>query len=87
MAAKPRGLGKGLDSLIPSNTTVNSKAASKPEEKVEKPDTFVDINLIKQKGITNITKEDVENAKLNKKVIKFVCESRISIFCTKSGQT
>ena len=38
-------------------------------------DTFVDINLIKQKGITNITKEDVENAKLNNKVIKFVCES------------
>jgi len=46
MAAKPRGLGKGLDSLIPSSTSVSSKANVKPEEKVEKPDTFVDINLV-----------------------------------------
>ena len=46
MAAKPRGLGKGLDSLIPSSTAATSKAAVKPEEKVEKPDTFVDINKV-----------------------------------------
>jgi len=46
MAAKPRGLGKGLDSLIPSNTAVSSKASVKPEEKIEKPDSFVDINLV-----------------------------------------
>jgi len=46
MAAKPRGLGKGLDSWIPSSTSVSSKANVKPEEKVEKPDTFVDINLV-----------------------------------------
>lgn len=38
-------------------------------------DTFIDINQIKQTGITKITKEDVENAKANNKVIKFVCES------------
>ena len=38
MAAKPRGLGKGLDSLIP-NTTVSSKApVEKPEAKAETPD-------------------------------------------------
>ena len=47
MAAKPRGLGKGLDSLIPSSTTVSSKATvEKPDAKVEKPDSFVDINLV-----------------------------------------
>ena len=46
MAAKPRGLGKGLDSLIP-NTTVSSKAtAEKPEVKAETPDSIVDINLV-----------------------------------------
>ena len=46
MAAKPRGLGKGLDSLIPS-TTVSSKAQTeKPEVKAETPDSFVDINLV-----------------------------------------
>ena len=46
MAAKPRGLGKGLDSLIPS-TTVSSKApAAKPEVKAETPDSIVDINLV-----------------------------------------
>ena len=46
MAAKPRGLGKGLDSLIP-NTTVSSKApVEKPEAKAETPDSFVDINLV-----------------------------------------
>ena len=46
MAAKPRGLGKGLDSLIPS-TSVSSKAAvEKPEVKAETPDSFVDINLV-----------------------------------------
>lgn len=38
-------------------------------------DTFIDINEIKQKGITKITKEDVDAAKANNKVIKFVCES------------
>lgn len=44
--AKPRGLGKGLDSLIPS-TTVSSKApVEKPEVKAETPDSFVDINLV-----------------------------------------
>ena len=38
-------------------------------------DTFIDINLIKQTGITKITQEDVKQAKLNNQVIKFVCES------------
>lgn len=38
-------------------------------------DTFIDINEIKQTGITKITKDEVENAKANNKVIKFVCES------------
>lgn len=37
--------------------------------------TFIDINDIKQTGITKITKNDVEQAKANNKVIKFVCES------------
>lgn len=50
MAAKARGLGKGLDSLIPSTIPVNSKAANKAEKSAEKPaekpDTFVDINLV-----------------------------------------
>ena len=46
MAAKPRGLGKGLDSLIPGGTVSSSKASSKSEEKIEKPDSFVDINLV-----------------------------------------
>lgn len=47
MAAKvARGLGKGLDSLIPSNTTVKSKTDVNPETSPEKPDTFVDINLV-----------------------------------------
>ena len=46
MAAKPRGLGKGLDSLIPSSTTANTKVNTKSEEKAEKPDSFVDINLV-----------------------------------------
>lgn len=45
MAAKARGLGKGLDSLIPSSTPASSKVG-KPEEKPEKPDTYVDINLV-----------------------------------------
>ena len=46
MAAKPRGLGKGLDSLIPSGTSEKAKTDSKPEKAVEKPDTYVDINLV-----------------------------------------
>ena len=46
MAAKARGLGKGLDSLIPSSTPVSKKEDNKPEAKAEKPDTFVDINLV-----------------------------------------
>ena len=37
--------------------------------------TFININEIKQTGITKITKEDVDAAKANNKVIKFVCES------------
>ena len=43
-----RGLGKGLDALIPSSAS-ESKSKSKEKEKeviVEKPDTFVDINKI-----------------------------------------
>lgn len=47
MAAKvARGLGKGLDSLIPTNTTVKSKADATSNATPEKPDTFVDINLV-----------------------------------------
>ena len=49
MAAKvARGLGKGLDSLIPSSEPIKNKAdsKSKSDEKAEKPDTFVDINLV-----------------------------------------
>ena len=37
--------------------------------------TYIDINQVKQKGITNITLEDIENAKKNNQTIKFVCES------------
>ena len=46
MAAKARGLGKGLDSLIPSGTPVKTKTDSKPEPVAEKPDSVVDINLV-----------------------------------------
>ena len=47
MAAKvARGLGKGLDSLIPSSAAVTNKADVKPGDKPEAPDTFVDINLV-----------------------------------------
>ena len=46
MAAKPRGLGKGLDSLIPSTTVSSKVSAEKPEVKAETPDSFVDINLV-----------------------------------------
>ena len=47
MAAKsPRGLGKGLDSLIPGANTSPAKSSSKKEEKIEVPDTFVDINMV-----------------------------------------
>ncbi len=46
MAAKARGLGKGLDSLIPSGTSEKVKTDSKPEKVSEKPDTYVDINLV-----------------------------------------
>ena len=50
MAAKvQRGLGKGLDSLIPSSAapvTNKTDNKSKSEVKPEKPDTFVDINLV-----------------------------------------
>ncbi len=47
MATKARGLGKGLDSLIPSSSApVKSKADNKAEATPEKPDTFVDINLV-----------------------------------------
>lgn len=41
-------------------------------------DTFIDINDIPQIGITKITKEDVQFAKENNKVIKFVCESSLN---------
>lgn len=43
MAIK-RGLGKGLDSLIPN--TVDTKESVQVESKAEKPDTFVDINKV-----------------------------------------
>lgn len=46
MAAKSRGLGKGLDSLIPNSIPVVNKTENKQETKPEKPDTFVDINLV-----------------------------------------
>lgn len=47
MAAKvARGLGKGLDSLIPSSAAVTNKADVKRGDKPEAPDTFVDINLV-----------------------------------------
>lgn len=46
MATKARGLGKGLDSLIPSSTPVSKKEDNNPKAKAEKPDTFVDINLV-----------------------------------------
>jgi len=42
--APKRGLGKGLDSLIPN--TVDTKAVIQEESKAEKPDTFVDINKV-----------------------------------------
>ena len=46
MAVKARGLGKGLDSLIPSGTPEKTKTDNKPEKATEKPDTYVDINLV-----------------------------------------
>ena len=42
--APKRGLGKGLDSLIPN--TVDTKATVQEEKKAERPDTFVDINKV-----------------------------------------
>lgn len=42
--APKRGLGKGLDSLIPK--TVDTKEVFQEEAKAEKPDTFVDINKV-----------------------------------------
>lgn len=42
--APKRGLGKGLDSLIPN--TVDTKKVVQEEAKAEKPDTFVDINKV-----------------------------------------
>ncbi len=39
--------------------------------------TFVDIAKIHHQGIKNITLSDVENAKKNGEIIKFVCESSI----------
>lgn len=47
MAAKAkvaRGLGKGLDSLIPDDASL--RVAGKKEKSGEKPDTYVDINLV-----------------------------------------
>ena len=40
-----RGLGKGLDALIPS-TTVEPKKVKEKEVKIEKPDSIVDINKV-----------------------------------------
>lgn len=40
-----RGLGKGLDALIPS-ATVEPKTKGKKETQTEKPDSFVDINRV-----------------------------------------
>ncbi len=40
-----RGLGKGLDALIPS-ATVEPKTKGKKETQIEKPDSFVDINMV-----------------------------------------
>lgn len=42
--APKRGLGKGLDSLIPN--TVDTKEVKQVASKAEKPDTFVDINKV-----------------------------------------
>lgn len=42
--APKRGLGKGLDSLIPN--TVDTKSIVQEESKAEKPDTYVDINKV-----------------------------------------
>ena len=46
MAPKARGLGKGLDTLIPGGTPVKTKTDKNTEEAIEKPDTIVDINLV-----------------------------------------
>jgi len=43
--APKKGLGKGLDSLIPSNV-LDSKDNKQSVENVQKPDTVVDINLV-----------------------------------------
>ncbi len=42
--APKRGLGKGLDSLIPN--TVDTKSIKQEQSKAEKPDTYVDINKV-----------------------------------------
>ena len=41
-----RGLGKGLDALIPSASTEPKKGNAKEKEVVEKPDSIVDINKV-----------------------------------------
>lgn len=43
--APKKGLGKGLDSLIPSNV-LDSKDNKQSSENIQKPDTVVDINLV-----------------------------------------
>ena len=41
-----RGLGKGLDSLIPDTTLVSAKGSDKEKNKPQTPDTYVDINMV-----------------------------------------
>ena len=43
--APKKGLGKGLDSLIPSNV-LDSRDNKQKTGKIQKPDSIVDINLV-----------------------------------------
>lgn len=46
MAPKAKGLGKGLDSLIPVGNVNSKEQVAKAKEQAPKPDTFVDINMV-----------------------------------------
>jgi len=46
LAPKAKGLGKGLDSLIPVGNVNSKEQVAKAKEQAPKPDTFVDINMV-----------------------------------------
>ena len=46
MAPRAKGLGKGLDTLIPMGSVSEPKKELKEKEQAQKPDSYVDINLV-----------------------------------------